>query len=221
MKVILGLTLFRYALSSSAAFVVRTPSHHVPSRLSRNWNASPLVTLATSNPKEEEEESHVLTYSVTGTGCGSKVTMQNKSGMEMATDVPQKFGGTETAPTPVETLLAALIGCEQATSQYVGRSMNPRLLIDKIEFDLKMDRDARGALELPIEQTPSISACPKRCYGTATVFLRGEGKTISLDQLALLKEQTEARCPVANMLKASGCPMDIVWVDGNDSDARV
>ena len=203
-------------LSSAAAFVVPKTATH------RMYAAARVMSLAMTQPpssdqsEEQQYLKHTLTYSVTGTGRGSLVNMQNASGQTMATDIPKKFGGTELAPTPVETLLAALIGCEQATAVYVGRSMNPRLLIERIDFDLQMDRDARGALELPIEKTPDISACPKNCYGKATVYLSGKEKTIPPEQLRLLKEQTEARCPVANMIRASGCPVDISWIDGNN-----
>lgn len=165
-----------------------------------------------------EDHKHRLTYSVTGTSIGSVMNTKTKQGHEMATDLPRKFGGTDAAPTPVEMLLASLIGCEQATAVFVGRSMKPRILIDRIHFDLQVNRDARGALQFPIEKTPDIAARPQRCFGTATVFLSKEGQTIPTDQLALLKDQTEARCPIANMMEASGCVMDISWIDGSTID---
>uniref|UniRef100_A0A7S3PY91 OsmC-like protein n=1 Tax=Chaetoceros debilis TaxID=122233 RepID=A0A7S3PY91_9STRA len=38
---------------------------------------------------------------------------------------------------------------------------------------------------------------------------------ITQEQMALLERQTEARCPVADMMIASGCKIDIQWLDGN------
>lgn len=38
---------------------------------------------------------------------------------------------------------------------------------------------------------------------------------ITQEQLTVLERQTEARCPVADMMIASGCKIDIQWVDGN------
>ena len=44
------------------------------------------------------------------------------------------MGGANLAPQPVETLLAALIGCTQATALFVGRQLG--VVIDKMEFDI-------------------------------------------------------------------------------------
>ena len=164
--------------------------------------------------EEEEALKHRKSYHISGQGRGSAVEMTTDTGHELSTDVPKNMGGTDTAPQPVEHLLAALIGCAQATAIFVGRSMKPRLLIDKIEFDIQAHRDARGALQQPIEETPGIPARLQYVSGPAKVFFKGSAN-ISTDQLHLLGEQTEARCPVANMMLASGCTMDIQWENGS------
>ena len=167
--------------------------------------------------EEEEALKHRKSYHISGQGRGSAVEMTTDTGHELSTDLPKKMGGTDTAPQPVEHLLAALIGCAQATAIFVGRSMKPRLLIDKIEFDIRAHRDARGALQQPIDETPSIPARLQYVSGTAKVFFKGSAN-ISPEQLHLLGEQTEARCPVANMMLASGCTMDIQWENGSPSE---
>ena len=142
--------------------------------------------------------------------------MQTNTGHTIQTDVPQKMGGKDTAPQPVECLLSALIGCTQATAIYVGRMMKPRLLIDRIEFDIHGYRDERGALALPIDNLPSISARLQCVSGTVKVYFKN-GMNVSDEELSILAEQTEARCPVANMMYASGCDMDIKWINGSSS----
>ena len=164
--------------------------------------------------EQEEALKHRKSYQISGQGRGSAVEMTTNTGHELFTDVPKKMGGTDTAPQPVEHLLAALIGCAQATAIFVGRNMEPRLVIDKIEFDIQAHRDARGALQQPIEETPDIPARLQCVSGTATVFFKGS-TSVSPEQLHLLGEQTEARCPVANMMLASGCTMDIKWENGS------
>jgi len=169
--------------------------------------------------EEEEALRHRKSYSISGTGRESSVQMTTNTGHELFTDVPKKMGGTDSAPQPVEHLLAALIGCAQATAMFVGRSMAPRLLIDRIEFDIKAHRDARGAVQLPIDETPDIPAMLQYVSGTAKVFFKGDGDStasVSPEDLCTLGEQTEARCPVANMMMASGCAMDIDWIDGGN-----
>ena len=109
----------------------------------------------TSNDDDAQYRKH---YNIKGNGKQSIVKMQTNTGHTIQTDIPQKMGGKDTAPQPVEYLLSALIGCTQATSTYVGRMMKPRLLIDRIDFDIHGYRDERGALELPIDTVPSIPA---------------------------------------------------------------
>ena len=130
------------------------------------------------------------------------------------------MGGTDTAPQPVETLMASWMGCTQATAIFVGRHMQQqegggrkgRVLIEKLEFDnIQAFRDERGALHLPINETPEIPSRLQRISGTIRVYLRGGG-VLEEDQLHLLQEQTEIRCPVANMMLASGCSIDVKWV---------
>ena len=137
---------------------------------------------------------------------------------ELRTDLPRRVGGRGEAPEPVETLLAALAGCTQATAVFVGRHMRPeRLVLDRLEFDLTAARDERGALQLPLLQAERLTTIPSRLQrvaGTVTVYV-AENRAIGTADLAVLKEQTEQRCPVANMMIASGCAMDVEWIDGN------
>ena len=153
-------------------------------------------------------------YHLEGIGKRSQVSLQTDTGHSIQTDVPKKMGGGDTAPQPVETLLAALIGCTQATAVFVGRNMEPRLLIDRLEFNIYAHRDERGALEMPINETPkNAPARLQSVEGSIKVHLK-KG-SLSDNQLEMLVEQTEVRCPVANMMMASGCEMKIQWLSGD------
>ena len=164
----------------------------------------------------ESDESllrHRKRYSIKAVGRGSKCTAETDTGHVLKTDVPKKMGGDDSAPQPVGHLLTALVGCSQATAIFVGRSMIPRLSIDRIEFDLDAYRDDRGAVRFPIDVAPDVPSRLRRVFGTAKVF-SADGASIRDDRLKILREQTEARCPVGNMMTASGCAVDIDWVDG-------
>jgi len=165
----------------------------------------------------EKELENRKTYTMQGTGKGSSTLLRTNTGHEMATDLPKKMGGDNSAPQPVEHLIAALIGCSQATAIFVGRMMKPRLLIDRIEFNIEAHRDQRGALQLPIHKVPDIQARLQHVSGNATVFFNKD-QNVTQDAIDILREQTEARCPVANMMVASGCTMNIKWVAGEDVD---
>jgi uncharacterized OsmC-like protein len=165
---------------------------------------------AGSKKEAKDDEVHRKHYSISGVGYQSKVTCKTNTNHILESDVPKKMGGGDEAPQPVEHLLAALLGCTQATAVYVGRMMKPRLIIDKIDFNIEAYRDERGALSLPIYELPPIPARLKRVTGSVIVHFKG-GEEVSEEQLRILGQQTEARCPVANMMHASGCIMDIHW----------
>jgi putative redox protein len=182
--------------------------------------------------EDGDDVKHRKYYSISGTGKKSIVTMLTNTKHTLHTDVPAKMGGMDLAPQPVEHLLAALLGCTQATAMYVSRMMNPRLFIDRIEFSNFMAyRDERGALARPIDVFPSSPSRLQRVSGTVTVYfiassssssnsdssksLGNDAIVITPEQLKTLAEQTEVRCPIANMMHASGCIMDIKWVIGS------
>jgi len=89
-----------------------------------------------------------------------------------------------------------------------------KLLIDRIEFDIHGYRDERGALQLPID-IPRIPARLQCVSGAVKVYFKKNGMNVSNEELSILAEQTEARCPVANMMYVSGCDMNIKWINGS------
>jgi putative redox protein len=183
----------------------------LPSTISRTRSHS------FSTLDDGEGQKHVKTYQITGKTTDmnkASLTMRTNTGHCIYTDLPKPMGGKDTAPQPVETLLAALIGCTQATALFVGRQIKPeRLLIERMEFHLTAQRDERGALQLPIEEDPPVPSRLQRVSGTVHVFA-AKGKKISDRQIMILREQTEKRCPVANMMIASGCEMQVEGIDG-------
>ncbi len=164
----------------------------------------------------DEAERYIKRYAIKATGTGVFTESKTDTGHVLQTDVPKKMGGGDKAPQPVEHLLSALIGCTQATAVFVGRSMRRRVLIERMEFDLSAQRDERGALSQPIHEIPLLPSKIQKISGKVQVFLKG-GQRLSPEEVLLLSEQTEARCPVANMVIASGCEMDITWEDGLSS----
>ena len=121
------------------------------------------MSFTTNTTNDDDDEQFKKSYTLNGVGKGSRVEMTTNTGHELHTDVPLKMGGTDSAPQPVETLLAALLGCTQATAIFVGRHLEPRILIERLEFvDIVAERDERGALTLPIETDPSDTSSTSR-----------------------------------------------------------
>jgi uncharacterized OsmC-like protein len=168
---------------------------------------------------EHHEHDKLKSYRIQGTGRRSQVEMRTNTGHSIKTDVPKTMGGQNTAPQPVETLLSALLGCTHVTAVYVGRHLTPRILIDRIEFDVKAERDDCGALQLPITIDPDIPSRLQRITGTIQVYTKNKER-LSPQQLEVLSHQTERRCPVANMIVASGCEINITWVEGTANGVK-
>mmetsp|Transcript_8807 Transcript_8807/g.17759 ORF Transcript_8807/g.17759 Transcript_8807/m.17759 type:complete len:219 (-) Transcript_8807:580-1236(-) len=214
-----GTLMMIIAVTKSAGLSRCVPSCRLQSSLRgltpRTSLASKLFSSLGSGGDDRRDDSiHRKHYKIAGTGKRSAVTITTDTGHVLQTDVPKKMGGLDSAPQPVEHLLAALLGCTQATAIFVGRMMSPRMLIDKIDFDVEAHRDNRGAVELPIDKIPEVPARLQRVSGTVEVYFK-KGHEVSQEQLNLLAEQTEARCPVANMMHSSGCHMDLKWKIGS------
>jgi hypothetical protein len=94
------------------------------------------------------------------------------SNHSIITDIPKVVGGKDNGPQPVEMLLSGLIGCETATCNYIARNMKPRIKIDKIDFNIKAERNEDGALLLPIGRTDLPSSSLNHIYGTAYVYTK-------------------------------------------------
>lgn len=149
-------------------------------------------------------------YHITGTGSAGTSNSKCRN-HEIATDLPLNLGGRDTAVQPVELLLGSLIGCEIATATFGARHMTPRFPLLRIEFEYRSERDPNGALALPIEKCPEISSKLQRIWGTAKVHLQDGHPTETFERLQFLKDQVEQRCPIANMVTASGCSLTTKW----------
>jgi len=212
-----------FALRSSNNYCLRDGAnfyrHHYLQRCCNRVLSTPSSSLDNNDAR-----SFLKSYELQGTGGKSRMDASTSTGHRLSTDVPMKMGGKDSSPQPVEMLLAAWMGCTQVTAIFVGRqvvlspSSKQRINIEKIEFDnIQAYRDERGALELPIHEAPSVPSRLQRITGTVRVFAKKDA-VLTNAQIDLLKEQTEIRCPVANMIMASGCSMEVEWIDGNSKD---
>ena len=93
--------------------------------------------------------------------------------------------------------------------------MEPRVLLDRLELDVMAVRDERGSIGLPLTDPRPEPSRLREIAGTIRVYTK---KPLSEAQLEQLKEETEERCPVANMILASGCKMKVDWIAAVDDD---
>ncbi len=84
-------------------------------------------------------------------------------------------------------------------TSYVAPHMKIDINEGDISYDIHAERDERGALELPIWESPSTPARLSRVYGTCLISTQA-----TQDDIDKMMEQVHLRCPVANMMIASG-----------------
>jgi len=154
----------------------------------------------------------VKAYHVIGQGsrCGARSTTL-PARHEICTDTPVSAGGCDTAAEPVETLLAALIGCEQATAHFVGRMMGIRL--KSINFELHAERDARGSMHTPVTEVAPVTSQLTSITGSAKCLVSSKSRRGSTQQeIHELGTIVHNRCPIATMVVNSGCTLEIDWI---------
>lgn len=117
-----------------------------------------------------------------------------------ATDEPVGHGGTGEGPSPLQTVLGALCGCESVTFNRTASEMG--FTYEKIEFAAEFTIDIRGRLGVsgvrPHFQTIRVEA----------VVTTPESE----ERLREVVEETEARCPVFNLVHDAGVRTEMRWI---------
>jgi uncharacterized OsmC-like protein len=116
------------------------------------------------------------------------------------TDEPEAHGGSGEGPSPLQTVLGALCGCESVTFRRTATEMD--FAYDGISFEAEFTIDIRGRLGHR-EVRPHFQT------------VRVEAKVAtdeSEERLAAIVEETEQRCPVFNLLTDAGVNMVVRWV---------
>ena len=116
------------------------------------------------------------------------------------TDEPIAHGGTGEGPSPLQAVLGALCGCESVTFHRTSNDMG--FSYDRIDFEAEFTIDIRGRLGVR-EVRPHFQTI--RMQATVVTDERAE-------RLAEVVEETEARCPVYNLMIDAGVNIETLWV---------
>ncbi len=118
----------------------------------------------------------------------------------MVTDEPTAHGGTGQGPSPLQTVLGALCGCEAVTFNRTAADLD--FAYAGIEFEAEFTIDIRGRMGhqevRPHFQTIRVQA----------VVTTDESE----ERLAEVVEETERRCPVFNLVTDAGVKTEMLWV---------
>ncbi len=124
----------------------------------------------------------------------------------VATDEPATSGGTNTAPTPFENLLASLVGCEGAILHGVAEAIG--FEYEGVDFNAGGIFDLRG---------------PRGVAGVRPYFEHIDVEIIIHtdepdERVRQLARNVETRCPVMNLFRDAGTSVNAQWkVAGRDT----
>ena len=132
--------------------------------------------------------------------AGTRTVINVRHFPEMITDEPHSMGGTNTAPSPLETTIAALVGCDGVIINGVANAM--RFEYTGVDFDCSSQIDVRGP-----KGVPGIKPYFEKVDLKITVY-----SDESDDRFEKLKFNVENRCPVMNLMKDAGVELTADWI---------
>ena len=130
---------------------------------------------------------------------GTRTVIQVRDFPPVVTDEPDTLGGSNTAPSPLETALASLVGCDGVIINGVAKAM--RFDYSRVEFEATGQIDLRG---------------PKGVPGVRPYFEKVD-MTIKVatpetdERLDILAANVENRCPVMNLFRDAGVELNVTW----------
>ena len=114
-------------------------------------------------------------------------------------DEPEFAGGTDSAATPLETLLSSYLACLNVISHLIADEMGIEIA------DLSMSLDAAFDTTGVRDSKPATVPFPE-------VALTVNVTTAASDaEIARLREDLEKRCPVTVILSRAGTKIDATW----------
>jgi len=120
-------------------------------------------------------------------GLRSAVSVRD---FEIAVDEPAALGGADTAPNPVEYVLAALASCQEITYRLYADALG--IPLDGVSVEVEGDIDLRGFFAV----SPEVRAGYQEIVATVTL-----DSPAPAEDLERLKETVDAHCPVLDILR--------------------
>ena len=144
-----------------------------------------LIAAVKKNPKLANSVFRASTYS----DQPNFTVRSDIRGFTVPIDEPRELGGNDTAPNPVELILAALGGCQEIVYRAFAAVLG--IEIERIEVHAKGYLDLHGFLGLDTAVSPGFSTV------SFTTRIVSPASEEAISQLAALVEQ---HCPVQDTL---------------------
>lgn len=124
----------------------------------------------------------------------------------LVTDEPEAHGGTGEGPSPLQTVVGALCGCESVTFHRTAAELG--FGYRGIEFEAEFTIDIRGRMG-----HPDVRAHFQTVRVQAVVDTNE-----AAERLAVVVAETERRCPVFNLLRDAGVRLEMHWIRASQFD---
>ncbi len=147
------------------------------------------------------ENTHIETFKAEAQGKGwpTKVTITDTEWI-INTDEPVEDGGSNTGPNPMQLFIASLAGCQNEQAQVVADELS--LNITQIDIKVEIDLDLSGFMGTSDNSNGSYKNVRLEALVT------GE---ITDEQVKILGQKVDDRCPILALLRTSGCAIESSW----------
>jgi len=139
------------------------------------------------------------TYHLRGVATSHGRTDITTRDVATVTDEPTERGGTNAAPSPTETLMAALIGCTNNIVTKIATSMDLTFSVNEILCEAEFDR--RGVLLDERVEVP---------FPTVKLVI-DVNTNATAEQLETIRERLPRFCPVSMVMRQSSTDVIEEW----------
>ena len=151
------------------------------------------------DPGLDPETAHLIHPRVTTVNSQGTTVRVSTQSHDWIIDEPAHKGGGDLGPTPLESLLGALAGCETVVLRLVANAINFKYTDLKIDCEGIADlRGARGVHGV-------------RPYFTAVKMTLTLTTDEPRNRIDLLQRNVERRCPVMNLFSSADVDMEVTW----------
>lgn len=116
-------------------------------------------------------------------------------------DEIEEDGGTDSGPNPMQFFIASLAGCQNEQAQVVAEELE--VSIDQIDINLEIDLDLSGFMGMADHSDGSYKIV------RMDAVVAGD---LSSEQVEVLGQKVDARCPILGLLRSGGCKIVSTWV---------
>jgi putative redox protein len=147
------------------------------------------------------ENSHIETFKAVAQGNGWPTTVNiTDTAWKLQLDESVEDGGTNSGANPMQYFTASLAGCQNEQAQVVAEELE--LSITQINMKVEIDLDLGGFMGTADHSNGSYKSV------RLEAVVVGEATD---EQVKILGQKVDARCPILALLRSSGCKIESSW----------